>query len=92
MDKGVKKVSKQRNNEKEKSGSKSFGFGYRLQCFGNREIQIEGCRGILKYEQEEIRLNVGTGEISITGNDLSIPALERNFVQIRGRITQIEFI
>ncbi len=69
-----------------------MGTGYQLQSLGNRELSVEGCKGILQYEQEEIRLNVGSGQVKVLGRNLSIPVLERNYVQIEGFIIQIEFL
>ena len=65
---------------------------YKLQTIGNREVIIEGCKGVLHYQKDEIRLNVGTGEVRFWGENLSIPVLERNLVQIEGEIVRIELI
>ena len=69
-----------------------FGYGCKIQCLGNREMMVEGNKGILQYQENEIRLNLGNGQLSIKGENLNIPSLERNFVQIQGRILEIEFI
>ncbi len=65
--------------------------GYRMQINGNQEVVVEGCKGILQYEQEEICLNVGNGQIKVKGTNLSVPVLERHLVQVHGRIDAIEF-
>lgn len=95
----MKNVSKEMNNS---LGNKmerflmlpkgAVGSSYKLQSIGNRELSVEGCKGVLQYEHEEIRLNVGNGQIRILGRNLCIPVLERNFVQIEGYILQIEFL
>ena len=86
------KMSKQRIDGKENMKNNLMRHGYRIQCLSNRDLLVEGCKGILKYEVEEIGLNVGDGQVVITGKNLNIPVLERNFVQIQGVILQIEFI
>ena len=68
------------------------GNGYRMQCLENQDLLLEGCKGVLHYEENEIRLNVGAGQLLITGSQLNIPSLERSFVQIQGKISKIEFI
>ena len=88
----MKNVSKQRNDKKETTKLMPKGYGYKIQCLGGRDLLVEGCIGIIQYEQDEIRLNTGTGQISIVGKTLSIPVLEKYFVQIQGCISQIEFI
>ncbi len=68
------------------------GYGYKLQCLGNQDLLVEGCKAVLRYGQNEISLNVGNGQLSVTGENLNIPSLERNFVQIQGKISKIELI
>ena len=69
----------------------SISTEYRLITNGNKEILLEGCKGIIKYESEEICLNVGPTQVRILGNDLTIPVLERHSVQVQGEIYTIEF-
>lgn len=70
----------------------SINAPYKLQIMGNREVAVEGCRGILQYEANEIRLNVGSGQLTLKGKNLLIPLLEKNMVQIEGVITEIAFL
>ena len=72
--------------------SKGVGNRYKLQSIGNTEVTVEGCKGIMKYEKEEILLNAGNGLVKISGRNLSIPTLEQNCVQIEGYIINIEFL
>lgn len=78
------------DKQKEKMDRK--GFGCKVQCLGDEEVCVEGCKGILQYEQDTIRVNVGSKQIVFSGQNLSIPVLERDFVQIHGTISKIEFI
>jgi sporulation protein YqfC len=69
----------------------SLGFGSKLVMINNRELSVEGCKGILEYETDSIRLNLGNQQLKITGRNLSVRALERNRAEINGYITGMEF-
>ena len=92
MDKGVKTVSKQRKGAKESGENKIWKLNTKIQCLGKHDLYVEGCKGIIKYELKEIVLNGGAGQVAVLGNNLTIPVLERNFVQIQGDILEIKFI
>ncbi len=70
----------------------SLSAPYKLQVLGNHEVAVEGCKGVLRYEQEEICLNVGVGQLTFKGENLLIPVLERNVIQIEGCIHEISFL
>ena len=59
---------------------------------GNREVMIEGSRGILQYDENIIRLNMGKMIASFCGRSLSIKCLTQDSLIIEGFIKSIEFI
>ena len=63
----------------------------RLLLLGNRELTVEGCKGILEYEPEQIRLNLGTGSLTIRGSELTLLSLEPDYAQVGGRFASVEF-
>lgn len=58
----------------------------------NREVAIEGCRGILQYDENMIRLNTGKMVTSFCGRNLAIRCLTPDSLIVEGFITSIEFI
>ena len=57
----------------------------------NKEAIIEGCRNILEYEDDRIKLNLGNKTLLIFGNALSITSITINGVVIVGNISGLEF-
>ena len=61
-----------------------------LQLLGNSVLNIDGCVGIKKYEEDEIILSSKNFIISVVGTELSMLAFSQGRVSIRGTITDIK--
>ncbi len=62
-----------------------------IQMSSNREVLIDGCRGLLEYGDEKIRVNVGNGVVQLVGRGLEIKSLSYTNVVISGYILSVEF-
>ena len=62
-----------------------------IRACGNREICIDGCRGILEYSEDRIRLNAGRIVIILTGNRLELTVYSEIETVICGQIFSVEF-
>lgn len=62
-----------------------------LELLGNRQITIEGSRGILKYSDEVIRINAGSMVISFCGRNLNVKCIAPDCTMVEGFVTKIEF-
>lgn len=58
----------------------------------NREVIIEGCKGILQYDENIIRVNMGKMITAFCGRKLSVKCLNPDSLIVIGFITSIEFI
>lgn len=63
----------------------------KIEITGNREISIDGCRGILEYDESVVRLNLGNMIIKITGAGLTIPSMAAEQTTVTGSIACVEF-
>lgn len=63
-----------------------------LEMYGNREINIEGVKGVLEYDVTIIRINTGHMIISFYGRGLAISCLTSSSLTIKGFINKIEFL
>lgn len=70
----------------------TMGNSSKIEMIGNRELSVEGCKGVLEYDESIIRLNLGNRQLKVLGRNLSIRVLERNYSEIEGFITNIEFM
>ena len=59
---------------------------------GNREAVIDGCKGIIEYDENMIKLNTGKMITKFLGRRLNIKCLTPDSLVIEGIITSIEFI
>ena len=65
--------------------------GFSVALSGQRELTVRGCRRILHYGEEEIRLRVGGTVLRISGSDLFCASLCAGGVTVRGWITALSF-
>ncbi len=65
--------------------------GAQIVLSSNREATIEGCRGVLEYGDDRIRLSTGSSVIRFTGSELEIKSLSPGHAAIKGFIVSIEF-
>ncbi len=86
-------------NENEKNSKKFKAFckdmvnvSPYLEFISNREVTLDGCKGILEYRQDAIRINTSKMVVSFKGRGLNIKCLTTTSVIISGYITSVEFL
>ena len=62
-----------------------------IQLLGNKEVSVEGCKGVVDYYETQIKLRLPKGYIIFRGDGLSIFSLTDTSALIRGKIGSIEF-
>ncbi len=62
-----------------------------IEMQGNREVIIEGAKGVLEYTSDQIKLNAGSCVIRFSGSSLTIRAYSETQTEISGDILQIDF-
>ena len=63
-----------------------------MEVNGNREVIIEGSRGVVEYSETSIKINTGKYIISFQGRGLHIKCMTDCDIVIHGFITSIEYI
>ncbi len=63
-----------------------------MEVNGNREIILEGSRGVVEYSETSIKINTGKYIISFQGRGLHIKCMTDCDIVIHGFITSIEYI
>ena len=69
----------------------AFAGTAKLTVNGRRRVLIENHCGIITYEENVIAVNCGGMNAVIRGDGLSIKAMDKHDMLIRGRILSIEF-
>ena len=63
--------------------------GYHIEIFGNTFV-LDGCRNIVQYDEDAIRLNTGRKIISVLGSNLVIKDFSCCQATISGCIVSVE--
>lgn len=72
-------------------GSAIAGIAH-IELAGNREAVVDGCQGVLEYDESVIKLTTGKMVVKFTGRSLQIKVLTHDSAVINGFITNMEFI
>ena len=59
---------------------------------GNREIIIDGCKGVVEYGENLIKLNLGENVLTLSGSELVINSFDSGIAVINGQIGDISFV
>lgn len=63
----------------------------KIEMTGNREIIIDGCKGVVEYSENLIKLNLGETVLALSGDGLVINSFDSSIVVITGQISDISF-
>lgn len=64
----------------------------RLELSGNRRVLIEGCTGIVDYDEDRICLRTAVGTVRFFGRSLCMHRLNPTCAVITGRLLSVEFL
>ena len=62
-----------------------------MEMLGNKKVVLDGCKGVLDYNDTAVRLLLSNGTILFYGDDLRFNALSNGQAVIAGTIMTIEF-
>lgn len=64
---------------------------FKIEFRGNSDVVIEGCKGIIDYEESGISLNLGKMLVRFGGADLEISSFFEEQAIIKGTVVIMEF-
>lgn len=64
----------------------------RLTLTGDRDLYLEGYRGVLAYGREEIHVDGGKWVLRVTGQALEITAIGPGQLRVTGRFAGLELV
>lgn len=62
-----------------------------LEISGRHEVIVEGCHGIVSYDDDAVRMDTGCGILRIMGKGLVLRAMSGDAAAVSGRIVSVEF-
>ena len=60
-----------------------------IQCGG--QVEVEGCKGVLLYDESQIRLGMGGWQVSLYGDELALCGVGGRMLTLKGKIFRAEF-
>ncbi|MCI8443042.1 MAG: hypothetical protein HFG27_11000 [Provencibacterium sp.] len=63
-----------------------------IQLISNREALVDGCKGVIEYNEDFIRLNLGNMTVRFTGRGLQLRSMSEESLIIHGFIQSLEYI
>lgn len=64
---------------------------FRIEIIGTATVAVEGCRGIVEYEESSISLNLGKCTVRFLGSDLEISSFFEQQAVIKGTVMTVDF-
>lgn len=62
-----------------------------LNFLGNAQVQIEGCSGIIEYDNSIVKISVKSGFITFIGSEFRITSFTNGQIIVYGEISSVEF-
>ena len=62
-----------------------------IELCGNRELLIEGSKGVLEYAADSVRINTGGMIVNVSGRELNLRCISDSALIIDGFIMSLSF-
>ena len=63
-----------------------------IQICGNREVSVDGCKGVIDYYDDRIKLRIDGGSVTFSGEGLTITSFNESAAVITGRLQNVELL
>lgn len=63
-----------------------------IELYGNKQVIIEGCKGVVDYCEDFLKLDLGNMTLKVTGRDLVIESYIYEQIDLKGEIVSVEFM
>lgn len=83
---------KEKNQLKKNLVSEFFVDEPKIEMLGNREMIVDGCKGVVEYNETLIKLSLGESVLSLSGDNLIIKSFDSSVAVISGQICDISFV
>ena len=83
---------KREKNQARKLVTDIFADVPKIEMLGNREMIVDGCKGVVEYDENIIKLSLGEYVLSLSGDNLLINSFSNSVAIISGQICEISFV
>lgn len=64
----------------------------RIEISGDMNVLIEHHKGIIDFDEDSIVIGAKNMNIKITGSDLELSSMNKNEIELKGKITGVELV
>ena len=64
----------------------------KIEMISNRDIIVDGCKGVVEYGENLIKLNIGELVLCLVGDNMIIDSFDSGVAIIRGKFAEISFV
>lgn len=65
--------------------------GPRIEIFSNKQFILEGCLGLLEYNDNYLKLRLSKGALVLEGKEFDIVSFEEKTIVVKGEFLKLEF-
>ena len=81
-----------KNSEKFRIKPSPYFEGVKLELYSNTRAVVEGCTGILSYNDEAVKIKASKMNLCFTGRSLRISCLDKESLIVEGFIMSVQYI
>ncbi len=63
-----------------------------IELYGNRQIIIDECKGVIDYDETFLKLDLGNIKLKVSGDNLVIESYIYEQMNLKGEIISLEFM
>lgn len=66
-------------------------IGPRIELIANKQIVVEGCLGVLEYNENYLKLRLLSAVLILQGEDFDVVSFSDQSILVKGKLNSLEF-
>lgn len=66
-------------------------IGPRIELIANKQIVVEGCLGVLEYNENYLKLRLSSAVLILQGEDFDVVSFSDQSILVKGKLNSLEF-
>jgi sporulation protein YqfC len=87
----IRKKEKWNLLARENKLEKQLLIGPRIELVANKQIVVEGCLGVLEYNENYLKLRLSSTALILQGENFDVVSFSDQSILVKGKINSLEF-
>ncbi len=87
----IRKKEKWNLLARENRFEKQLLIGPRIELIANKQIVVEGCLGVLEYNENYLKLRLSSTALILQGENFDVVSFSDQSILVKGKINSLEF-